>query len=65
MIKVGDRVAPINYMSKTGVVIDMKSQQSEQWMVGGAMEALFIVKVRMDHDGTDVEFRADDLMRVD
>ena len=65
MIKIGDRVAPVDYMSRTGVVIDMKSQQSEQWMGGGAMEALFIVKVRMDHDGTDVEFRADDLMRLD
>jgi len=65
MIKLGDRVAPINNMSLSGVVVDMYQQQSEQWMVGGAMEGLFIIKVRLDKDGSEPEFRADDLMRLD
>jgi hypothetical protein len=33
-------------------------------MVGGAMEALFIIKVKLDKDESEVEFRADRLMRV-
>lgn len=65
MIKIGDRVAPISNMSLSGIVIDMHQQQSDQWMVGGAMQAIFIIKVKLDSDGSEPEFRADDLMRLD
>jgi hypothetical protein len=64
MLKIGDRVAPFDNMSITGTVIDMYRQKSDQWMVGGAMEALFIIKVKLDKDESEVEFRADRLMRV-
>ena len=65
MIKVGDRVAPFENMGLTGTVISMYQQKSNQWMVGGAMQAIFIIKVRLDKDGTEIELRADKLMRVD
>ena len=65
MIKVGDRVAPFDNMGQTGTVVGMYQQKSNQWMVGGAMQAIFIIKVRLDHDGTEIELRADKLMRVD
>ena len=64
MLKIGDRVVPFDNMSITGTVIDMYRQKSDQWMVGGAMEALFIIKVKLDKDESEVEFRADRLMRV-
>ncbi len=64
MLKIGDRVAPFDNMSITGTVIDMYRQKSDQWMVGGAMEALFIIKVKLDKDESEVEFRAERLMRV-
>ena len=65
MIKVGDRVAPFENMGLTGTVVGMYQQKSKQWMVGGAMQAIFIVKVKLDHDGTEIELRADKLMRVE
>ncbi len=64
MLKIGDRVAPFDNMSITGTVIDMYRQKSDQWMVGGAMEALFIIKVTLDKDESEVAFRADRLLRV-
>jgi len=65
MIKIGDKVAPFHNMSQKGVVIDMYHQVSSQWMVGGAMEPLFMIKVKLNNNDEVVEFRADDLMRLD
>ena len=65
MIKVGDRVAPFENMGLTGTVVGMYQQKSNQWMVGGAMQAIFIVKVKLDRDGTEIELRADKLMRIE
>jgi len=61
----GDRVSLFENMSMIGTVIDMRRQKSDQWMTGGSMDPLFIVKVKLDSDGTEIEFRADKLMRVD
>jgi len=65
MIKVGDKVTLFENMSKKGEVVDMYPEKSNQWMVGGAMSPLFIVKIRLDKDGTIEEHRADKVMRVD
>ncbi len=65
MIKIGDNVSPFDNMSKTGVVVDMHKQKSNQWMIGGAMEGIFIVDVRLDKDGAIERFRADQLMRLE
>ncbi len=65
MIKVGDRVAPFDNIGQTGVVVSMYQQKSNQWMVGGAMQAIFIVRVKLDRDDTEIELRADKLMRID
>ncbi|HIL99338.1 MAG TPA: hypothetical protein EYG51_26030 [Pseudomonadales bacterium] len=65
MIKIGDKVSPFDNMSKTGVVVDMHKQKSNQWMIGGAMEGIFIVDVRLDKDGAIERFRADQLMRLE
>jgi len=65
MIKIGDKVAPFENMSRTGVVVDMHKQKSNQWMIGGAMEGIFIVDVRLDKDGAIERFRADRLMRLE
>jgi hypothetical protein len=65
MVKVGDKVTLFENMSKTGEVVGMYPQKSNQWMVGGAMSPIFIVKIRLDKDGTIEEHRADKVMRVD
>jgi|TARA_R110002020_G_scaffold67820_9_gene177951 hypothetical protein len=65
MIKVGDKVALFENMSKKGVVVDMFRQKSNQWMVGGAMEHIFIVRVKMDSDDSLEEHRADKVMRLE
>jgi len=65
MIKIGDKVAPFDNMIKTGVVVNMYKQSSNQWMVGGAMEALFIIEVRLDKNGAIEKYRADHLMRLE
>ena len=65
MIKIGDRVTLFENMSKKGEVVDMYQDKSHQWMVGGAMAPLFIVKIKMDKDGLIEEYRADRVMRLD
>ena len=65
MIKTGDRVALFDNMSKKGIVVGMFPQKSTQWMVGGAMEHIFIVQIKLDSDGSVEEHRADHVMRLD
>ena len=65
MIKVGDRVALFENMSQSGTVVSMYEEKSSQWMVGGVMQPIFIVRFRLDSDGTEAEARADRLMRID
>tara|TARA_B100000683_G_C12306246_1_gene480330 strand:+ start:528 stop:686 length:159 start_codon:yes stop_codon:yes gene_type:complete len=52
-------------MGETGTVVGLYAQNSQQWMVGGAMQALWIVQVKLDRDETIVEYRADELRKVD
>ena len=65
MVKVGDKVALFENMSVKGVVVDMQQQKSNQWMVGGAMQHIFIVKVKRDKDGSERSFRSDEVMRLE
>ena len=65
MIKIGDKVTLFENMSKVGEIVDMYRQKSTQWMAGGVMEPIFIVKIRLDCDGSVEEHRADKVMRVD
>lgn len=65
MIKVGDRVALFENMSKKGIVVDMFRQKSNEWMTGGAMEHIFIVKIQLDSDGSIEQYRADKIMRLE
>ena len=65
MIKVGNRVSLFNDMGKTGTVVSMYPQKSQQWVAGATMEHIFIVKIRLDKDGTVEEHRADNVMRID
>jgi len=65
MIKIGDRVATFENMGLEGVVVKMRQEKSNQWMVGGAMSAIFIATVRLDKDNTEFEIRADKLMRLE
>ncbi len=64
MIKAGDRVTLFENMSREGIVVSMKPQKSQQWMVGATMEHIFIVKIRFD-DGVVEDFRADKVMRLE
>jgi len=64
MIKVGDRVALFNNMSKVGTVVGMYPQKSQQSMAGGTMSPIFIVQIEMDQDGSIEDYRADLVMRV-
>ena len=65
MFKVGDRVAPFDNMTMKGTVVDMRKQGSDQWMVGGAMQHIFIIKVALDGNKGEMEFRADRLRRIE
>ena len=65
MFKVGDRVAPFDNMTMKGTVVDMRKQGSDQWMVGGAMQHIFIIKVALDGNNGEMEFRADRLRRIE
>jgi len=65
MIKVGDKVTLFENMSKKGIVIDMYPQKSRQGMTGGTMAPLFIIRIKLDRDGTIEEHRADHVMRLD
>jgi hypothetical protein len=65
MIKVGDKVTLFENMSKKGVVVDMYHQKSRQGMTGGTMAPLFIIRIKLDRDGTIEEHRADHVMRLD
>jgi|TARA_E500000331_G_C16748107_1_gene494096 hypothetical protein len=64
MLKVGDRVFPIMNMGATGIIIDVKLVESNQWMIGGA--ASKIRKLVVKHDDNQVfEYTSNDLMRLD
>jgi len=65
MIKIGDKVALFENMLKVGEIVGMYRQKSTQWMAGGVMEPIFIVKIKLDSDGSVEEHRADKVMRVD
>ena len=65
MIKVGDKVAPINRMSMIGVVVDLIPQKVNAWMVGGAIGTTFRAKVKLDKDDEIREWMVHELMRVD
>jgi len=65
MIKVGDKVTLFENMSKKGVVVDMYHQKSVQGMTGGTMAPLFIIRIKLDQDGTVEDHRADHVMRID
>ena len=65
MYRVGDRVHPYDNMGETGTVIKIYEQKSNQWMVGGAMQSLWIIQVKIDRDESIVDYRVDDLRKVD
>ena len=52
-------------MGQTGTVVGMYEQKSEQWMIRGAMQALWMIQVRLDKDDSIVEYRVDNLRKVD
>jgi hypothetical protein len=65
MIKIGDRVATFENIGQEGVVVSMRQEKSNQWMVGGAMSGIFIATVQLDKDDSKIEIRADKLMRLE
>lgn len=65
MYRIGDKVYPYTNMGETGVVVGVYEQKSEQWMIGGALQSLLMIQVKLDRDDTVVEYRKDDLRKVD
>lgn len=65
MYRLGDRVYPYTNMGETGTVVGVYEQKSNQWMVGGAMMSLLIIQVKLDRDDTVVDYRVDELRKVD
>lgn len=64
MLKVGDRVFPIMNMGHTGIIIEIKIEKSNQWMVGGSSSG--IRKLTVEHDdGNTIVYTSNDLMRLD
>ena len=64
MLKVGDRVFPIMNMGNTGIIVEVKIQKSNQWMVGGASSGIRRLIVKHD-DGSVISYTSNDLMRLD
>ena len=64
MLKVGDRVFPIMNMGNTGMIVEVKIQKTNQWMVGGASSGVRQLIVRHD-DGSVISYTSNDLMRLD
>ena len=65
MYRIGDKVYPYTNMGETGTVVGVYEQKSDQWMVGGALQSLLIIQVKLDRDESVVEYRVDDLRKVD
>ena len=65
MIKVGDKVAPFEKMSLTGVVVDLIESKVTTWMVGGTSSPTFEIIVKLDKDESLMRFQAGQLMRLE
>ena len=65
MYRIGDRVYPYTNMGETGTVVGVYEQKSDQWMIGGAMTSLLMIQVKLDKDDSLVEYRIDNLRKVD
>lgn len=65
MYRIGDRVYPYTNMGETGTVVGVYEQKSDQWMIGGAMTSLLMIQVKLDKDDSLVEYRVDNLRKVD
>jgi len=52
-------------MGITGTVVAVMLQGSQQMMVGGTMQGLWIVTVKLDKTGETVTFRADRLRKLE
>jgi hypothetical protein len=52
-------------MGETGTVVGVYEQKSNQWMVGGAMMSLLMIQVKLDRDDAVVDYRVDELRKVD
>tara|TARA_E500000331_G_C17256569_1_gene713357 strand:- start:2868 stop:3065 length:198 start_codon:yes stop_codon:yes gene_type:complete len=64
MFKVGDRVVPYHQMSNSGIIVEIKREKSNTWMVGGASDARTIITVQ--HDNKEVKkWLSSDLLRDD
>jgi len=61
----GEHVAPYDNMGITGRVVSVVLQESHQMMVGGTMQGLWIVNVKLDKTGETVAFRADRLRKLE
>ncbi len=64
MFKVGDRVVPYHQMNNTGTIVEIKSEKSETWMVGGASSSRTVIVV--EHDNKERKaWLSSDLLRHD
>jgi hypothetical protein len=61
----GEKVAPYDNMGITGTVVAVTLQGSQQMMVGGTMQGLWIVTVKLDKTGETVTFRSDRLRKLE
>ena len=64
MLRVGDRVFPIMNMGHTGTIIEVKTERTNQWMVGGSASGVRKLVVEHD-DGITITYTSNDLMRLD
>jgi len=65
MIKKGDRVFLVYNMNVKGTVVDLISEQSNQWMVGGAASKRLIAHVQLDDVDEIQKFKLEQIMRLD
>ena len=64
MLRVGDRVFPIMNMGHTGIIVEVRTEKTNQWMVGGSASGVRKLVVEHD-DGATIVYTSNDLMRLD
>ena len=64
MLKVGDRVFPIMDMGNTGTIVEVRFENANSWMIGGASSKVRKLIVKHDNERI-LEYTSNDLMRLD
>lgn len=63
MVKINDRVYPFLNMTQTGTIVSVRFEKINVHMIGGTVSGRMYVTIRLDKDGSLIEYPADEVMR--